>query len=145
MTDNIEPSTPQLAQTAAEAAANWWAEVLVTPTYEAGVPLASAFAERLRARQPVILRSSPELADFAARLARKLDSLLKDEDAVPPSGIRVAVDYEPDAILATTADEARLVVGFNGWPWKTATHILPNKVTVEHGQGSGLTVVWSRA
>lgn len=134
------------ARTAGEAAALWWAQALQAPKHDNGDLFAMAFVDMLSEYAPKADKPNSALNKFTEQLAAKLDALLADPDKgyMPRSGITIGVDYDPDPMLYSTANEAGLDVGFNGWPWKTTMWVRPDEVTVRYGYQADLEVVWTR-
>lgn len=133
-------------RTAGEAAALWWAQALQAPKHDNGDPFTMAFVDMLSEYAPKADKPNSALNKFTEQLAAKLDALLADPDKgyMPRSGITIVVDYDPDPMLYSTANEAGLDVGFNGWPLKTTMWVRSDEVTVRYGYQADLEVVWTR-
>ena len=134
------------ARTAGEAAALWWAQALQAPKHDNGDPFTMALVDMPSEYAPKADKPNAALNKFTEQLAAKLDVLLADPDKgyMPRSGIVIGVDFDPNPMLYSTANEAGLDVGFNGWPWKTTMWVRPDEVTVRYGYQADLEVVWTR-
>jgi hypothetical protein len=75
-------------------------------------------------------RPTEDLDRFEEILTSKIEKNLEKGDFC------IGVDYDPDLILANSAKEAGLRIGFGGWPFKTVMWIDDTKIEVKEGYGA---------
>lgn len=130
--------------TAAQAAANWWAEAIgEPPRFDNGDrstngQIISMLATMAAAGQPEPTDGQRE--GFAALLATAIQAQL---DRFPERdwAVTVGVDYGPDLILADAAKAAG--VPTSRFPWKTMMWVYSDHVTVSAGYAAPTRLVWA--
>lgn len=132
-----EALVPENNNSAAIAAATWWANKVCNPSFNLGDP-DSSFISMLAMMN---VRSTPDpskaqIYNMINALAPKIDELMIRVG----STISIAVDYGPDPILASAAKEAN--ISTNRFPWKTVMWVCTDNVTVSEGYGAKTTLVW---
>ena len=131
------------ACTAAEAAAEWWAEQIGAPVYrmvddhspaedQLTQDIASSLAHVIADRHPVSDKAGEK---FAAELAKRIGKMLKRVNWTS-----LAVDYGPDRDLAEAAEAAG--IHLSRFPWKTHMYITPDYVTASLGYRARDVLVW---
>lgn len=133
--------------TAAVAAANWWAEAIGSPKFDAlgatrgqdrketeTMEMASMLAMLIASDSPVLQEAG---AKFAVLLASKIEASLTGRNY----GVSLGVDYGPDRVLGETAQEAG--VSGSRFPWKTSMWVREDHVTVSAGYAAPTRLVWA--
>lgn len=127
-------------ETAARAAAEWWAEQVGAPVHHPVRPnqrdAHSIFAEEalatLAARHPVPRGAAPV---FAADLEKRIEEMLGRV-----GHISLGVDYGPDLELAEAAEAAGIHCG--RFPIKTHMWLTADYVTAALGYGAQAKLIW---
>jgi len=117
-----------------EALAQWWADVIRAPKFDAGADSVQMLMAQSLATSLAIdgVPSPDEIAKFKAALV----SAMRDAGDQPPVFFSLAVDYHPGRLLVEAAHaagipERRIDTMF---PWKTWTRIDPDgTVHVRYG------------
>jgi len=132
-------STAQVPDSALVAAANWWRGALVRPKFDAlgkHRDLSMEFAQFMLSATHRPLTDA-QLDGFRDALLGRLRGL-----DVPALFYSLAVDYGPTPVLSDSAAGAGISVEPSTFPIKTVMWIRPTHVSVRHGYGAGIEVIW---
>jgi hypothetical protein len=127
------------AQTPARAAADWWANAVGAPTFDAGadspsLATAEVMASMLAATSPVSNDSATKFRDL---LEQKIAQALSYDLG---RGISLGVDYGPDQELGDIAQAAG--ISSSRFPWKTNMWVYHTHVIVSAGYAAPARLVW---
>ena len=128
MTDTMTPG---------RALAQWWAEQLGAPKFDAGDDTINVLLTVTRGTSPAPMAA--ELAAFVERLTAYIDERVEKS---PVYGVTLSTDYGPEGALYDAAEAAG--IGASRFPVKTMTHAYPDYVTTSLGYGANSVLLWSR-
>lgn len=137
-------NTTSTATTAARAAAEWWAQQLAEPRFNAQSPghldfnslAAEGLASLIADGHPV---TADQLADFTDLLEQ---AVTRQMDKHPGGLFGLRVDYGPDTTLRQVADAAG--ISTSRFPWKTSMWLRNDgALTASCGYGAPEQVVWA--
>lgn len=129
--------TPAELESAAKAAAKWWADRLRSP----GLP-SNGDASGAGGMVAILgaLTQRPQSAEALTKFETLLAARITQELA-KGHGLWLGVDYHPDALLADAARDAGLTPGMGDWPWKTHMDVRPECVRVAPGYRAELQTI----
>lgn len=122
--------------TPGRALAQWWAEQLGAPKFDAGDDTISMLLTITRGNPSAL--GEEQVAKFVDHLAAWIDERVDKWEF----GATLSTDYGPEAALADAAEAAE--IPFSRFPIKTMTHAYPDYVVTSLGYGAGHVLTWSR-
>lgn len=130
------------AQSAAEAAAIWWANIIATPPpLDNGVEDTKLEVMKIMSATSRRDPTTEQLETFKSHLIRAVNDRLDDAGEY---GVVISVDYSPDHTLQTAIERSGVPGGIADWPWKTTMVVREDSVEVWCGYGAPAELVWGR-
>jgi hypothetical protein len=139
------------ADTAARAAALWWAQAVGAPVFDglgstrdaerAADPRHTGAYEMAELLAGLNAAQTPMTDDMGQRFADLLTEVIARQLDGRSYGVSLGVDYGPDLELGDAARAAG--ISLSRFPWKTNMWVKADHVTVSAGYGAPTRIVWS--